>query len=464
MKSLSALCTMLAIVTLLAPTASAQNLFVNPGFETGGGSYDGWTTFGNGPNISTAANDNIFNSGVAASKIFGEFNGCPFPNFDVGGFFQEFSATPGKIYEMSGVSFVAAIDPIPGTIVCDGNRAIAKIAFFNSSGTEIGSNEIVVGGPNTPTETWIPFDVSAPAPAGTDHVQALILFLQPGCDTGSVFTDDLVFTESDAPTEPTNLLTNGSFDSGIGVGWTTFGNVFDEARNAFVRTPTGSAAMFSTFVEESPSGLTQTIPVVAGTEYELSAYVVSTCAEDPITGGNNNFLLARIEFKDAGGALVGEVEDTILDNASPQGTWTRQAIGGAAPAGAVSADIFFLFISPILEGGKLFIDDIAFTEGTGTSAPSAARGLVLEQNQPNPFNPKTTIRFALDRASDVSLRIFDAKGRLVNTLADTGFEAGSHALTWNGRGDDGRAVASGIYHYVLETANGRVARSMVLLK
>ena len=66
---------------------AGTNLFTNPGFESSGGSYDGWTTFGAGPNLSLPAGDNIIHTGAAASKIFGEFNNCPdFPSFDVGGF------------------------------------------------------------------------------------------------------------------------------------------------------------------------------------------------------------------------------------------------------------------------------------------------------------------------------------------------------------------------------------------
>ena len=119
MKTLTRLGTMLAIVALLAPAASAQNLLTNPGFEDNGGSYDGWFTFGNGPNISTAGTDNIFLSGTAAAKIFGEFTGCPFPAFDVGGFGQSFTPTAGKVYTFSGFSFVSSADTIPGEIVCE---------------------------------------------------------------------------------------------------------------------------------------------------------------------------------------------------------------------------------------------------------------------------------------------------------------------------------------------------------
>ncbi len=466
MKTLTALGTMLAIVALLAPAASAQNLLTNPGFEDNGGSYDGWFTFGSGPNISTAGTDNIFYSGSAAAKIFGEFTGCPFPTFDVGGFGQSFTPTPGKTYTFSGFSFVSSADTIPGEIVCESNRAIAKIAFFDAAtgGTELASNEFVVGGPNTPLDQWIPFEVSAPAPAGAQRVEALILYLQPGCDEGSVFVDETSFVESDPPALPTNLVTNPSFDGASNAGWDTFGNTPTEGRNTLVRTPTGSQKLFGTFVEGNDSGITQTIAITGGQNYELSAYVLTTCLEDAITGGNNNIVQALIEYRDAGGNLLSTAEATILDNSTPLGTWTKKSITGEAPELAVTADIYFLFVSPILEGGAMWLDDVYFGEATATNAPAADRGIALEQNTPNPFNPSTTIHFTLERAGDVSLRVFDAKGRLVTTLAERSYDAGRHAVTWDGRSGDGRPVASGVYHYVLDTAAGREARAMVLLK
>jgi hypothetical protein len=84
---------------------------------------------------------------------------------------------------------------------------------------------------------------------------------------------------------------------------------------------------------------------------------------------------------------------------------------------------------------------------------------------PNPFNPRTVMRFRLTAdATDVALRVFDAKGRLVRTLHDGSLAAGEHAFTWRGRDDEGREVASGVYFGRL-VAGGEVdVRSMVLVR
>lgn len=469
MKTLSAIGLAL-MLALVAPTASAQNLLTNPGFEDLGGSFNGWTTFELGEDISTPLDDDIYLSGTAAAKVFGGFTGCPFPVFDASGFFQEIPVTPGKIYQYTGFSYISPADPIPGTSPCANNRALAKISFRDSGGNEIQSNEAPIGNPLTPVDQWIPFSVSSPAPANAVSAQIFIIFLQPGCDTGAVFADDLEVTENDPPASNPNLLANPSFDSPVDTGWLIFGNVFDEGRAAnagLVYTTPGSIAMFGTFVEGEDSGITQSIAsVTPGTQYELSAYTLNTCFEDPVTGTNENFLFGKMIFLSATDDTLGTAEATFADVSSPLGNWTQQGVTATAPENTDRAEVFLIFVQPDpTASGKFFIDDIYFGEANdATDAPSAGRGVVLEQNNPNPFNPNTTIRFALDSKGDVSLRVFDLKGRLVTTLADRSFEAGSHVLTWDGRSADGRVVPSGVYHYVLETATGREARSMVLLK
>jgi len=93
--------------------------------------------------------------------------------------------------------------------------------------------------------------------------------------------------------------------------------------------------------------------------------------------------------------------------------------------------------------------------------PAAYR---LAGNYPNPFNPKTTIRFDLPETQSVRLAIFDAAGRRVATLVDATLPAGYHDATWNGRDDAGRALASGVYFYRLEAGPLRETRRMLLLK
>jgi hypothetical protein len=89
---------------------------------------------------------------------------------------------------------------------------------------------------------------------------------------------------------------------------------------------------------------------------------------------------------------------------------------------------------------------------------------ILVQNHPNPFNPQTTIAFSLSTRGRVSLAIYDVNGRIVRTLANETRAAGAYELTWDGRDDDGQAVASGVYFYRLVAPEFTQTKKMVLLK
>ncbi len=88
----------------------------------------------------------------------------------------------------------------------------------------------------------------------------------------------------------------------------------------------------------------------------------------------------------------------------------------------------------------------------------------LEQNQPNPFNPSTTVTYTLSERAFTSISIYNAAGALVARLDEGEHERGTHRVEWNGRDAAGRPVASGVYIYRLEGAVGVNARKMLLLK
>jgi aminopeptidase N len=98
---------------------------------------------------------------------------------------------------------------------------------------------------------------------------------------------------------------------------------------------------------------------------------------------------------------------------------------------------------------------------TGETVPSPA---VLDQNYPNPFNPATTIRFRLNEPAAVSLRIYDAAGRLVRALVGTPLSAGTYARVWDGTDSRGAAVSSGVYLYRLDAGSFSRTRKMILLR
>jgi hypothetical protein len=84
----------------------------------------------------------------------------------------------------------------------------------------------------------------------------------------------------------------------------------------------------------------------------------------------------------------------------------------------------------------------------------------LSQNYPNPFNPSTTIRFAVQREQQVSLKIYNVVGQEVAVLYNDVARAGQHYEVLF----DAKNLASGTYYYVLQTAERKEIRKMLLMK
>jgi len=88
----------------------------------------------------------------------------------------------------------------------------------------------------------------------------------------------------------------------------------------------------------------------------------------------------------------------------------------------------------------------------------------LNQNHPNPFNPGTTINYALPEASNVRVSIYNIKGQEVATLANDFQEAGYRSLWWNGTDNSGNKVSGGMYLYRIQAGSFTKTMKMVLLK
>ncbi|OQY29810.1 MAG: hypothetical protein B6244_02290 [Candidatus Cloacimonetes bacterium 4572_55] len=89
----------------------------------------------------------------------------------------------------------------------------------------------------------------------------------------------------------------------------------------------------------------------------------------------------------------------------------------------------------------------------------------LEQNFPNPFNPWTTIQFALPKETQVKLTIYNAAGQVVRTLVNRELNADYHSIQWDGTNDADQPVSSGVYFYQLDADEEfNQTRRMMLLK
>ncbi len=85
--------------------------------------------------------------------------------------------------------------------------------------------------------------------------------------------------------------------------------------------------------------------------------------------------------------------------------------------------------------------------------------IILYQNFPNPFNPVTRIRYTIRKSSPVSLIVYDALGKKVQTLVSENQAPGTYEAVF-----DGSRLNSGVYYYKLTSNGYSETRKMVLIK
>jgi len=111
----------------------------------------------------------------------------------------------------------------------------------------------------------------------------------------------------------------------------------------------------------------------------------------------------------------------------------------------------------LISGGKFSAPmTLTVTRGKGPLAATVT---------PNPLNPEAIVSFWNTKAGPVRVLVFDALGRLARTLeANDASPAGYHELRFDGRGDRGERLASGIYFYRITTPEGSTAGRMVIAR
>ena len=141
------------------------------------------------------------------------------------------------------------------------------------------------------------------------------------------------------------------------------------------------------------------------------------------------------------------------------------AFGGSDPVFDLNGD-----------GTVDFVDFFAFIDGFGPSAQAKLVAMAREMldlpsgphlypNAPNPFNSETVLSWFLPKPGAVRLEVFALSGQRLATLWQGPQQAGYHRLPWDGRDDEGRPLASGVYLCRLATADGGIlTRRLTLLR
>jgi len=122
-------------------------------------------------------------------------------------------------------------------------------------------------------------------------------------------------------------------------------------------------------------------------------------------------------------------------------------------------------------GNHGLIYNSSWAQGTDFVVPVAYDGDVVEpithlllSNYPNPFNPSTTIQYALPSSSGVEIDVYNIQGKLINSVSLENQTAGWHQLVWNAVNQSGFSQSAGIYFCRIQTESEVQNIKMLLLK
>ena len=121
---------------------------------------------------------------------------------------------------------------------------------------------------------------------------------------------------------------------------------------------------------------------------------------------------------------------------------------------------------PLYGNGLIQLDQaVRHPVGPTSLAASIDRGaLAARIASGNPARGSASIAFTTKRSGPIRVQVFDARGALVRTIEERISEPGTHALTWDGRGQGGSAAASGVYWMRLSTPEGSAVRKVAFLR
>jgi hypothetical protein len=217
-----------------------------------------------------------------------------------------------------------------------------------------------------------------------------------------------------------------------------------------------------------------TAPRLTWTELEAGTWALALEAACPSLKGlrlRANLPEGALTTVTPGEALAAQTAPVFLRNIEQHGLDVSLALlgtdAGIAGAGELLRVVLPDGVAPDdirLEARGIDNADLGADVETISAPDAPPLVFALHQNLPNPFNPATTIRFALPEPQPVRLSIYGVDGRRVATLIDQVTAAGQHEVVWRGTDDRGQKVASGTYIYRIEAGPYSQTRKMALLK
>lgn len=168
-------------------------------------------------------------------------------------------------------------------------------------------------------------------------------------------------------------------------------------------------------------------------------------------------------------------QDLVVQDTTIVGNETFAALNSvtAGPNFVVAASGQASLIAPrvsiipyfsVAAGGQLYIVSRSVNSVDLPQEIIVPKSFTVNQNFPNPFNPSTRVVYELPRSAQVQIAIYDVNGRQVRQLVEKHQSAGRYSVVWNGTGQSGEKLSSGIYFLHLIAGKEQSQIKMTLLK
>jgi hypothetical protein len=460
MKTSKKINLVLLLIAAFAAGLFAQNAPID--FEAGGYGADWtWAVFENQTNPPLEIIDNPDASGVNTS------------------------ATAAKFTALQAGQPWAGCESLHGTDIglfnLDTSNCVIKIMVYKPIASDVGiklvkpdswsMGEIKIS--NTLINQWeeLTFDFTAQITDGYDQIVIFPDFDLAGRTQDNIcYFDNISFhSQGDPPEGPTvaaptptapeenvislfsNAYTNVTVD--------TWSADWDMADVADVQIEGNDTKLYTNLNYAGIEFTSQTIDASSMTHFNLDVWTPD------VTSGSSVFKVKLVDFG-ADGAYDGgddsEHELTFDANTMETEAWVSLDIPLSQFSGLTeTGHLAQLIISG--DPNTVYVDNVYFYNSNADADDafgSITSPFILGSNYPNPFNPTTTISFSLETSADVTLSVYDVKGRLVDTLIKGTLSPNSYNQVWNAEN-----AASGIYFYKLEVNGQEIdTKRMVLVK
>lgn len=298
----------------------------------------------------------------------------------------------------------------------------------------------------------------------------------------------------------TITVTGGNANNGTGTVPSTFNNPSFEPSQSFILSLLGTGPWTISIATDAPwgayyrggewhsagnSGGTITfsiesatkdlnLPIVLGDE-DPATLPVSLSSFTAVMSAQNyvNLIWITESETNVNGYYIFRSSDEMLDNALMVSPLIRAANSSTQQSyiytdrELYNSGTYYYWLQNVdFDGSSAFhgpvLIDVNLDGNSG--APSIPLNTAFSGIYPNPFNPNTYVSFALAKASNVSISIYNSRGQLIRKLMDESRNPGHHRIQWNGLDEMGNGCGTGVYYFRMQADGKSFTRKGLLIK